>query len=268
MKRKFIQIILLLLFLYFLWTMACQSQIHIMPEAAIVDITTYLQTKDTDKLTDDDYDFIFQQTGVTKVGVETLRKNHQFFRLREIQNRYFEEPKLKTIRANLVCHQEWIAEETNAQFDAIVEDGDIIVTLASYLGGWRYGHSALVTDAKKGETIEAITYGVPSYICDIHHWQEYPTFVVLRPKKLSEQQKKSVINYALDELQDLRYDLLSFKTDDLEKVIDKTHCSHLIWSAYKQVGLDIDGDGTPIVTPYDILHDDDLEIVQVYGMKP
>ncbi len=44
-----------------------------------------------------------------------------------------------------------------------------------------------------------------------------------------------------------------------------TQCAHLVWYAYKQVGIDLDSDGGILVTPYDIQNSPYLEVVQSYG---
>jgi uncharacterized protein YycO len=51
------------------------------------------------------------------------------------------------------------------------------------------------------------------------------------------------------------------------KAIDTTHCSHLVWQAYKAAGMDIDGSGW-LVLPADIASDDDLDVVFAYGFDP
>lgn len=56
------------------------------------------------------------------------------------------------------------------------------------------------------------------------------------------------------------------KRESTEKELKRTHCSHLVWKAFHRIGLDLDCDGSPIVTPYDIVHDEDVELVQAYGM--
>lgn len=54
------------------------------------------------------------------------------------------------------------------------------------------------------------------------------------------------------------------KPEDLS-VLSGTQCAHLVWYAYKQVGIDLDSDGGIFVTPYDILNSPYLEVVQSYG---
>lgn len=265
-KRKALSIACLLLCMYGIWVGACKQQIHQMPEEEKTDISKYERVQQMDELSEADFEIIFQQTGVTKLGMETLVKNHQTYLLGDIQEHFYETPQMKTERVNVVCHQELMAEETASDTRFIVEDGDMIITLASYLGGWRYGHCGLVLDADEGTVLEAITYGEPSCKMHISHWSEYPAYVILRPKNVSEEEKQQMIDYASSDLMDIRYDLLSFKTKNSSGPIKRTHCSHLVWYAYHYLGLDLDKDGTPIVTPYDIVHDDDLELVQVYGM--
>lgn len=266
-RRKILQIFVLLLCVYGMWVIACSSQIHQMPSVAKEDLSAYYYLRDDSSLSEKDYEKIFRQTGVAKPGIDTLIANKEMYQLRVIQERFFESPKLITERANIFCHREWIEEPTETRAKFVVEDGDIIITLSSYLGGWRYGHCGLILDAEKGVVLEAITYGEPSCQMSIRHWSEYPTFVILRPKNVSPEAKRAVIDYCYSELMDIRYDLLSFKTKRARGPISRTHCSHLIWYAYNRVGCDLDSDHSPIVTPYDIANDDDLEVVQVYGMR-
>ncbi len=265
-KRKGLQVVILMLCVYGLWVGACSSQIHQMPNVQKEDLSSYLYLREDAELSGQDYEKIFHQTGITKAGMETLLANRQTYWLEDLQNRLFEEPEMETVWANIVCRQEWIVQPTEARARFVVEDGDIIVSLSSYLGGWRYGHCGLVLDADKGIVLEAITYGEPSCQMEISHWSEYPSFVVLRLKDATPETKQAVIDYAYSDLQNIRYDLLSFKSKKSNGPISRTHCSHLIWYAYHSQGYDLDWDNTPIVTPYDIIHDDELEVVQVYGM--
>lgn len=265
-KRRLMAVLCVLVLAYGMWSGACRQQIHRMPQAARQDISAYCRVQNPEELTEEDYQTIFQQTGVTRYGMETLMANHETALLQKIQEHFYEEPETETVRANIVCHQEWMKKRTASETYFVAEDGDIIITLASYLGGWRYGHCGLILDAKQGTVLEAVTYGEPSCIKQISHWSEYPAYVILRVRDASPETKRRVISYCRSDLQDIRYDLLSFKTRRSAGPISRTHCSHLVWYAYHSQGYDLDADGTPIVTPYDIIHDDDVELVQVYGM--
>ncbi len=265
-KKRITEALLLLLCVYGLWAAACRGQIHETPQAQKEDLSAYVGLQTADGLTENDYQTIFAQTGLTPLGMQTLIRQHRTGLLCEIQARFFEQPKLQVNRANIFCHQEWLAEPTAAEAEFVAEDGDIIITLASYLGGWRYGHCGLILDAQSGTVLEAVTYGQPSGKMRLSHWSEYPAFVILRPRGADEGTKREVIAYAERYLQDIPYDLFAFKYRTSYGPVKTTHCSHLVWYAYHSEGYDLDCDGTPVVTPYDLIHDDDLLLVQVYGM--
>lgn len=265
-KRKACSILCILLLAYGMWVSACRQQIHRMPSAAQEDISAYYYIQDPGKLTEEDYRRIFCQTGVTRYGMETLIANRRTYLLQEIQEHFYEEPKVKTGRFNIFCHQERMDKPTVSSTRFVAEDGDIIVTLSSYLGGWRYGHCGVILDAEEGTVLEAITYGEPSCLMNISHWRDYPAYVILRVRDADLETKRQVVAYCRSDLQNIRYDLFSFKTRSSYGPVSRTHCSHLVWYAYHSQGYDLDLDGTPIVTPYDIIYDDDLELVQVYGM--
>ena len=76
---------------------------------------------------------------------------------------------------------------------------------------------------------------------------------------------------ALELHHDIPYDLTAgiFGPKSADKDKKKgTHCSHLIWQAYRYYGYDLDSDGGLIVTPKDIANSPALEVVQVYGVDP
>ena len=54
-------------------------------------------------------------------------------------------------------------------------------------------------------------------------------------------------------------------TEISEAALSGTHCAHVIWYAYQQVGIDLDSDGGIFVTPYDIQNSPYLEVIQSYG---
>ena len=51
-----------------------------------------------------------------------------------------------------------------------------------------------------------------------------------------------------------------------EKTPSSSHCSHIVWQAYKSQGVDIDQDKGIIVTPHDIAMSDKLSVVQIFGL--
>ena len=50
--------------------------------------------------------------------------------------------------------------------------------------------------------------------------------------------------------------------------IQKTQCAHLVWYAYRQFGLDLDGNGGALVLPFDLANSSQMELVQVFGFDP
>lgn len=232
------------------------------PSVERADISEYTKVTSMEELSDEDLEVIFRQTGVAKAGVESLIDLKKMYLLSTIQEHFFLVPEIEDIPLQMVRHLERVTDHKGKKTVFVVEEGDIIVTLSSYCGGWRYGHAGLVLDAKTGDVLEAMTYGEPSCIENIGHWSEYPAYVIVRPQNLSKEERAEVANYAKENLTGIDYALLASKT---QKNIKLTNCSLVIWQAYKEAGINIDSDGGYFVSPEDIMHDDDLELVMEYG---
>ena len=52
------------------------------------------------------------------------------------------------------------------------------------------------------------------------------------------------------------------------KKLTASHCSHLVWYAYKKFGIDLDSTGGAVVTPQDMANSSRVEVVQIYGFDP
>lgn len=78
-----------------------------------------------------------------------------------------------------------------------VREGDIIVTSATHVLGFRYGHAALVV-SDDGLIVEANTPGTTSHLTAVNVFNDYATFMVLRPnpEKISDETRKEVAEYA------------------------------------------------------------------------
>lgn len=174
----------------------------------------------------------------------------------------------------------------------VLEDGDILITFNSHFLGWRNGHAAIVIDADKGRTLEALTLGQNSSVRSVESWENRPAFAVLRLRDATVEKRAEIADYAEDNLEELPYRLTAGmwdwtsvlrKTEDYRAMevpvaeaegitetasLTGTHCAHLIWYAYDKFGYNLDSDGGLIVTPRDLYDSPLLEIVQVYGMKP
>ena len=106
---------------------------------------------------------------------------------------------------------------------------------------------------------------------DIKKWTNYPNFVLLRLKGASLELMNEIAQHALTNLNGIPYDCtVGIFSSKFKKAgeITRTHCSHLIWEAFRLFDYDLDSDGGMIVTPKDIVKSPHLQIVQVFGVNP
>ena len=278
-------------FLLVLWCVSVERKARYLPEYSKVNIEEYL-TKE--KLTDEDYELLFLQTGLARPGVDALRREGRQKELLDLQERLFAHIPIVCRANTIVTREERIAESgetaeylhipfgkssrknksenqsTDNCFAIIpyIEDGDILITFNSHALGWRNGHAALVVDAKKRLTLEALVLGSNSAVLSLEHWTSYPSFAVLRLKNATEKERKAIVDFAMEQLVDIPYRLTAGwqRKGDTMAPLTGTHCSHLIWYAYNQFGYDLDSDGGLIVTPRDLYESPLLEVIQTYGM--
>lgn len=218
-----------------------------------------------EQLTDDDYDVLYSQTGLTRLGVDRMLKKGAAGKnkILKIQDDFFSENEVKNDKfAPFVC-TDYIERNINT---AYLEDGDIIVTSSTHFSGWRIGHSGLVTNAKEGRILQANAVGSVSKFGSIRDFNSRVNFMILSPK-VDEETKAEVCKYAAENLTDKVYDFTAgvFSSKDS---IEKTQCAHLVWYAYKQFGVDLDANGGLVVTPKNIADSPLVEIVQVFGFDP
>lgn len=235
---------------------------HINPSAEKRDIS-HLTQKDVSDYTDEDYEIIFQQTGLGKAAVEGLASPSL---LTAYQDSYFAEVEYECTMNSPVSFEERI--EDSPVLLAPLEDGDVLITNSSHVFSWRNGHAAIVVDAGNGITLEAVVIGKNSKVQDTDKWRHYPNFVVLRLKDAQKAERAAIARSAYDYLCDIPYwvaiGIFPAKYSELE-IARGTQCAHLVWLAYAAHGYDIDADRGMIVTPNDILESDLFEIVQIYG---
>lgn len=282
------------LFLYN-WTVEGERDAHVMPTVEKCDIRglwsqgekgTYIGqgengfmeavigTGGTIAVSEDIKTLLSEQTGLSKKVVEDMLNQGRQEELYRIQEVYFAPVEYEALKTTPLTVSEWLTEdwlqETGGMPMVDLQDGDILITKNSRFLGWRNGHAALVVDAGEGLVLEAIMLGYPSKLCKVDKWEHYPSFLVLRLKGMESNIGVQVASYAKAHLVDVPYHLLA----DLfgrkgefadEGVLAGTHCAHLVWYAYMQFGIDLDGDGGLVVTPHDIQNSPYLEIVQSYG---
>ncbi len=274
-----------------LWTAAAEAQAHYTPDYPQIDILPLLQKQ---SLTEEDYTALFLQTGLTKAGVDQLFAAGQQDALLALQQRFFARVEVECTHDNLFVRSERLLEiepvlqnsdnKVNKVYDLsaldasicpacdflpAVQAGDILITFNGHFFGWRSGHAAIVVDAEKGLTLEAIMPGYDSKICSLEDWREYPGFALLRLKNVPLERREQIAAYARESLADLPYSLMALSEISYpDSIPASTQCAHLVWYAYHHFGYDIDSDGGIVVTPADLYKSTLLELVQLYGLSP
>ena len=216
------------------------------------------------ELTDEDYKILYEQTGLTRVGIERMRSiNTGVDRILKIQTDYFTPHTLKKEHyAPLIC-TDYIEQHVNYSF---LQNGDIIVTSSTHLSGWRMGHAGLVTNASAGYVLQATAVGEASKIGRMTDFNNRLNFMILSPK-VDAETKAKVCAYAENNLIGKVYDPTAGVFTSKNSV-ERTQCSHIIWYAYNLFGTDLDCGGGLVVTPKDIANSPNVEIVQVFGFDP
>ncbi len=301
-----------------IWTAKAETCAHYTPDYAKTDLLPILQKKTPSSA---DYEILLQQTGLARPGVEELYESSQQWKLLGLQDRFYAAAEVECRRDNLLARSERLTNFRELVYDGnppqlqvasagmteagtlsefyfmpTVQTGDILITFNGHVFGWRSGHAAIVVDAEKRLTLEAIMPGFDSEICSLDDWQEYPGFALLRLKGASLEEREQIAAYAQKYLTGLPYSLTAFADSggeglravrrdsaggafpdadekgsgdsaDCPPPLSGTQCAHLVWYAYRQFGYDLDSDGGLIVTPYDLYRSDLLELVQLYGLN-
>lgn len=229
------------------------------------------------RLSDEDYKELFYQTGLGKPAIDELLKNKQagINDILRFQYNFFADRKVLCEKIGIITSQEsFIDNQKSYKYGfelAPYKEGYVLITKATHSLGWRHGHAAIVTDAQRGYTLEAIILGQNSQYQNINKWRMYPSFIMLKLKDTSDKKLKDIADFSKKYMDNMPYvltiGLLSSKNPNTNN-IKGTQCSHLVWYPFKQFGYDTDSDGSWLVTPKDIANSDLFEIVQIYGVDP
>ena len=173
-------------------------------------------------------------------------------------------------KKNYIAYPVTAEERNTKQYTPFVplKKGDILVTFNTQTLDWRHGHLGLVLNDSGTALLEHMAIGEVSCVTDAFYWGKYPAFIVLR--YFDEKVSEKAANYAQENLVGAPYSIFSgiVKKDKTGEEKPTSHCSHIVWQAYKSQGADIDKNGGLIVTPRDIAMSDDLQVVQIYGLNP
>lgn len=234
------------------------------PDYEKADLTATLSKSFLDE---SDYEFLYRQTGLTKLGVDGLVSEGKAERIYEIQSDFFGDNEFeKDTFGPFLCWEKRKNDKEVAR--AELENGDIIVSSSTHFSCFRFGHAAIVIDAEKGIVAESAGYDSPSFVdpCDFFN---RPSFMILRLKADKETRQK-IADYAKETLVGVDYSIFCgiFTKKYEEGKPTKSQCAHLVWYAFKHFGIDIDSNGGAIVLPKDIANSDELELVQNFGFDP
>ena len=216
-------------------------------------------------LSEEDYELIYLQTGLTRVGLDSALDALGASHILAIQDAVFGEHTVRESNFAPFCHYYSINHQIPT---APLKRGDIIVSSSTEFSFWSVGHCAMVTDVENGRVIEAIGIGSDSKYGYISTIMKRGNFVVLRPN-LDEGTIEQIVKYTEENLIGVKYDpTIGILSRKYVEDIKYTHCAHIFWYAYYEHGIDIDSNGGPVVTPRDILFSEHFEIIQVAGFDP
>lgn len=254
----------LLIFIFTCWILYIISDKNIVrfrPDYEMADISAVLEK---DNLTKEDYSFLYEQTGLTEIGIQRALNRGEVGKKRilKIQEEFFTEYKVINSEFDPFMCTDYIDRYTT---NIYLEDGDIIVSASTHLSCMRIGHAGLVTDGENNEVLQAVAYGEPSEIGFMTDFTDRVNYMVLRPK-FSEEVRKSVAEYAEKNLCGIKYS--AFVGSFNKKSAKKTQCAHIVWFAYAKCGYNLLKKNTTLVLPYDLANSDMVEVVQVSGFNP
>lgn len=260
----------------------CERTAHTTPSYQRADIAAIADK--SGKWTDEEIRFLYRQTGLGKSALlkmksEVVYENNEFVplsaRLKDFQEALYYEGETE---------HELVADISKRDlmkgFSAPVaplEEGDIMINSPTHTLGFRNGHAALVLDTE-GTVLESFELGRDSSVSiNGHLWfAESSNFMILRLKDpdtgeiADKDVRTEIARKAKAQLKGIPYSIVTgiFTKKDQGTSPKATHCSHLVWQAFKNAGYDIDSNGGLIVTPQDISRSPLLEVVQVYGFDP
>ena len=234
------------------------------PDYEKTDLTEIL-SKET--LTDEDYEILYSQTGLTKVGIDRalMRGETGKKRIKDIQDEYFNDYTVENdLFAPYVCTDR--LADGKSMLNTYLEKGDIIVTSSTHISGFRIGHSGIVTNADLGRVMQAMAYGTPTFEGRIGDFTSRVNFMILSVKCDGEIKSKAA-DFARESYRGVPYSgFIGVFTK--KETTEKTQCAHLVWQAYREFGVDLDYNGGMLITPKDLANSPDVELVQVFGFDP
>lgn len=238
-----------------------------------------------EQLDEADYQTLFEQTGLTKIGIDRARaQSGGLQRVISVQQSYFTE------RSVLI--DEYLPLMCTAYIQGpyavagYLERGDIVVSSSTLFAGLKIGHSAVIT-SPVGQLFQSNSVGqMNGYNTFANMFTRRINFMVLRINPLyfssSGQDDAEYAQNLNRAVSFIETELVSSPYNPLAGFLTKkdgmraTTCAHMIWYGYKhfddlnggRFNLDLDSNGGPLVLPRDISLSPYVEIVQIFGFDP
>lgn len=217
------------------------------------------------ELDDADYDTLYRQTGLTRIGIDDLLAAGRRTKILKIQDSFFAKDDYESeLFGAFVCAYD---RKGGVPYEyPILRDGDVICCFSTYLSFIEIGHCGIVIDGERGIIAESAGYSTELKLVSAEGFFTCTSFIVLRPD-CDEEIRSAAVEYVKENMLGAKYDILAgiFEKKDREP-LRATHCSHAVWYAYNKVGVEIDSNGGKIVTPKDISLSENLKIVAVRGV--
>ncbi|MBQ2740436.1 MAG: hypothetical protein IJF39_02300 [Clostridia bacterium] len=218
-------------------------------------------------LTEEDYELLRRQTGLTKIGVDGLLESGNIGRIYALQELFFTPPELEITHYTAFTYVEYMRQSLTF---ANLEEGDIVLSATTYTSGFRHGHAALVVNDAYPLILESYAPGMSSGISSLQgSMGKMANVLVLRPK-CDKAVRAEVARRAKAELVGLPFSItVGVLSPKFADELQATQCAHLVWYAYKKyANIDLDGNGGAVIKPQDIFLSDQVEVVQFYGFDP
>ena len=251
----------LYLFLCFAFLLSDAKAAVSMPTEEKIGIESLLRKQ---TLSEEDYALLYRQTGLTKIGIDRARTRGEggIAGILSVQACRFTKYEVEhDVFAPLMC-TDYLADG-KLSVVGFLEDGDILITSSTHFSAFRMGHTGIVTDAERGDVLQATAYGQTSRIGTVGDFTNRMNFMILRPKA-DAATRKAVASYARKNLHGIPYHAFAGILTGKNTVAVGTQCAHLVWYAYAAAaGIDLCDHA--LVLPYDLATSDMVEVVQVFG---
>ncbi len=161
-----------------------------------------------ENLSDDDYAFLYKQTGLTKIGIDGLIDGGLKSRIYKIQNQFFAEQEYELrIFAPFTGFMKR-DPDIGVATSCLLEDGDILYSPTTFFSFIKLGHTAVIMDSSNAALAQVSGYGSCSTGLSTSTFFVRPAFVVLRANA-DREVREDVAKYVSDELMGIDYNIFA-----------------------------------------------------------